>query len=221
MALPARIDTVRHRLTRLATLSHGSGRALTEILGLQLETAMAATELIRRPVLRDRDAQDAHRQMVEIEHRGDALRIDLVSALNRSLVTPLDREDLNRLSRSIDDVLDNVRDFHREHTMYGAPPLGSYPTLIDLTTDALRHLACAVAAIPHSPEAIMGQALPAKKACNRIRREYESSVAELFAGPLTMEVLKQRELLRRMDIVGLRLGEAIDTLADAAIKRGA
>ena len=34
------------------------------------------------------------------------------------LVTPVDREDLFRLSRSIDDVLDNLRDFVREWDLY-------------------------------------------------------------------------------------------------------
>jgi len=34
-----------------------------------------------------------------------------------------------------------------------------------------------------------------------------------------MEVLKSRELLRRLDVVGLRLNEAADVLSDAAVKR--
>ena len=36
-----------------------------------------------------------------------------------------------------------------------------------------------------------------------------------------MEVLKCRELLRRLDVVGLRLNEAADRLSDAAVKRWA
>ena len=36
-----------------------------------------------------------------------------------------------------------------------------------------------------------------------------------------MDVLKCRELLRRLDVVGLRLNEAADVLADAAVKHRA
>ena len=36
-----------------------------------------------------------------------------------------------------------------------------------------------------------------------------------------MEVLKVREVLRRLDVVGLRIGEATDALSDAAVKRSA
>ena len=36
-----------------------------------------------------------------------------------------------------------------------------------------------------------------------------------------MEVIKAREILRRLDVVGLRLNEAADVLSDAAVKRRA
>jgi predicted nucleic acid-binding protein len=39
-------------------------------------------------------------------------------------------------------------------------------------------------------------------------------------GELRMGVLKEREALRRLDVVGLRLGEAADALSDAAMKQG-
>lgn len=216
-----RAASLRKRLSRLADLTHGSGRVVTEILNQQVLAAIAAADLVRRFDPEVVDPRRAHARMVSIEHRGDSLRSELVAELNRALVTPLDREDLNRLSRSIDDVLDNLRDFQREQIMYRAPTIGAFRQLTDLTADALRHLAAAVVAIPVSPSAVLHEALPAKKACNYIRRGYEASVAALFARSLTMEVLKQRELLRRLDIVGLRLGEAIDALSDAAVKRGA
>ena len=62
-------------------------------------------------------------------------------------------------------------------------------------------------------------ALRSKKAANEIRRLYDVRLARLFRGELTAEVLKSRELLRRLDVVGLRLNEAGDVLSDAAIKR--
>jgi hypothetical protein len=37
---------------------------------------------------------------------------------------------------------------------------------------------------------------------------------------VTMRTLRQRELLRRLDIAGIRLGEAADALTSGALKRG-
>lgn len=53
-----------------------------------------------------------------------------------------------------------------------------------------------------------------------MRMQYQQAMARLLAEPLTSETLRRREVLRRLDIVGLRLSEAADHLATAAIKRG-
>jgi hypothetical protein len=44
-------------------------------------------------------------------------------------------------------------------------------------------------------------------------------VASLFEQEVSTELLKRRELLRRLDVVGLRLGECADALSDAMLKR--
>jgi hypothetical protein len=78
----------------------------------------------------------------------------------------------------------------------------------------------ALVVIVDAPRQITTRASLVKKAGNRTRRAYDAALAELFRGELRMEVLKDREALRRLDVVGLRLGEAADALSDAAMKRG-
>src|SRR5699024_5681953 len=46
----------------------------------------------------------------EIEHEGDQKRHELVEALAKSFITPIEREDIMELSRNIDDVTDAVED---------------------------------------------------------------------------------------------------------------
>jgi hypothetical protein len=64
-------------------------------------------------------------------------------------------------------------------------------------------------------------ALSSTRSANEIRRLYDVELGRLFRGKLTMEVMRSRELLRRLDVVGLRLNEAADRLSDAAVKRWA
>ena len=54
-----------------------------------------------------------------------------------------------------------------------------------------------------------------------MRRSCDAALAELFGGELVTEVLRVREVLRRLDVVGLRVAEAADALSDAAVKRSA
>ena len=47
-------------------------------------------------------------QLQEIEHRGDDMTHGILTALNQTFITPFDREDIHRLTSSLDDVLDFV-----------------------------------------------------------------------------------------------------------------
>ena len=57
------------------------------------------------------DFQDVHRQVREIEfaeHRGDQLTHTVMMRLNKTFITPFDREDIHELSSALDDVLDLI-----------------------------------------------------------------------------------------------------------------
>lgn len=44
----------------------------------------------------------------ELEHEGDRLTYDIVDLLNRTFVTPFDREDMLRLAGALDDICDHI-----------------------------------------------------------------------------------------------------------------
>jgi predicted phosphate transport protein (TIGR00153 family) len=48
------------------------------------------------------------RDIKELEHEGDRLTREVVDLLNRTFVTPFDRDDLYRLAGALDDVCDHV-----------------------------------------------------------------------------------------------------------------
>src|SRR2546423_15594871 len=48
------------------------------------------------------------RDIREAEHEGDRLTHEVINLLNRTFVTPLDRDDMYRLASVIDDVCDHV-----------------------------------------------------------------------------------------------------------------
>ena len=205
--------------TVIADLRGQSSRHFVELLLDQVDATIQGTELARRAVRGELSAAEARFAGAEIEHAGDRIREELVRALAHVLVTPIDREDLFRLSRVIDDILDNLRDFLREWALYEVMGPNTLEPVLDAAELALVALHDAVAVIASDPASVTRRSLAAKKAGNEIRRRYEIQLAALFHGELTMEVLKERELLRRLDVVGLRFGEAADALSDAAIKR--
>jgi predicted phosphate transport protein (TIGR00153 family) len=50
------------------------------------------------------------RDIKELEHEGDRLTHDLVDLINRTFVTPFDRDDMYRLAGVLDDICDHVDD---------------------------------------------------------------------------------------------------------------
>jgi uncharacterized protein len=215
------VKTTRFRRVVRGFARGGAATPLVSILEGQLAETIAAVGVARAVAAGTVVPSAAHDEMAEIEQRGDTLRNDLVVKLAGVQVAPLDREDLFRLSRSIDEVLDNLRDFVREWDLYGIAPTDTYLGLLDATGMGVVDLRSAVHTLDRDAKDTGQAALVCKKSANEIRRLYDEELGALFRGELTMEVLKVRELLRRLDVVGLRLNEAADVLSDAAVKRRA
>jgi uncharacterized protein Yka (UPF0111/DUF47 family) len=182
----------------------------------QLATVQEVVELVCTAC---RDGRDIAAEVDELDEQGDRQRTALTRALSSSLTTPIDREDLARLSRSIDDVLDNLRDFVREVDLYAAPDPDGFVGILDAITESLAVLGDAIAALADGPDRFVQAAKDAEHASTTVRRAYQDAVAALLEKPVDGETLRQRELLRRLDVVGLRLGEAASALGDGGLKR--
>jgi uncharacterized protein len=212
-----------HRAFRhvVSDITGRSQQTLGTALAAQVHVASDAVLVARSAAARSRSTENARATIGGLESDGDRHRAELVLALSQTLVTPIDREDLFRLSRSIDDILDDLRDFARELDLFHdearsellLPPL-------DAIHEALGELESAVRQLAKEPAAAMAGSLRAKKRSNEIRARYQVALSELYQQPMTQLTLMRRDLLRRLDLVGLRIGEAANALADGGLKRG-
>jgi hypothetical protein len=208
----------------------------------QLDAAREGAVLTRKLIAGEILAVDAVEQMRNIEHRGDDARASLVANLRRALITPLDREDLFRLSRSLDDILDNLRDFVRAWSLFEMEKSVTIEPVIDAVCDALVDLREAIVVLGSTPSLVTTRSLAAKKSGNAIRRAYDNQLAVQYRATAQFaankkvsqmsigkiieiieasqnEKFKVTRLLRCLDVVGIRFGEAADILSDAMIKR--
>ncbi len=208
------------RLRRIKDLMTGRmDSALTEALLGQLEATKEGAWLAMAMIGGEVGRTGAHEQMRTIEHLGDEERSRLIDELKTALVTPIDREDLFRLSRSIDDVLDSLRDFVRESHLYRVPDQIRFTPLLDQVIVGIDALENAVRDLASRPSVVAQDALEAKKAGGAIRRMYQYEISRIFSGEITPEAMKERELVRRLEIVGVAIGDAADAIADGAMKR--
>ncbi|MEU6785244.1 DUF47 family protein [Nonomuraea angiospora] len=208
------------RLRRIRNLMTGRmDSALTEALLGQLRATKEGAWLAMAMIGGEVGRTGAHEQMRSIEHIGDEERASLVEELKTALVTPIDPEDLFRLSRAIDDVLDSLRDFVRESHLYRVSDQIRFTPLLDQVIVGIEALENAVRDLASRPSAVVQDALEAKKVGGSIRRMYQYEISRIFSGEVTAEALKRRELVRRLEIVGVAIGDAADAIADGAMKR--
>lgn len=154
-----------------------------------------------------------------MEEDADVALDEVLTTVSRSLSTPIDREDLFRLSRSLDDVVDNLRDFAVEAHRYGVGQPKRFVAPLRALRVGCEALDGALKLLAGDASALAEAARDAKHA-NKARDAFHDGMAELVAGDLSMDAIRDRELLRRLDVTGLRLGEAADMLASGALKRG-
>lgn len=210
-------ESVRRILGDLTGRSH---RRTIDLLAEQLDATVKGVDLAVDLAARRIAPADARMRMGEVEHEGDSRRAALVAELATTLTTPIDREDLYRVSRSVDDVLDNLRDLVRETDLFGMAGDPADVPALEAVREGLVSLRDAVTGLLGSPARAQEGAMAARKAAGRVRREYQTSVAALFRRELRADTLSRRELLRRVDVIGLRLNDAAADLSDALLKRG-
>ncbi|WP_262380156.1 DUF47 domain-containing protein [Nonomuraea sp. PA05] len=193
--------------------------ALTQALLNQLQATKEGVWLALAMTGGEVDRARAHERMRSIEHLGDTERARVVAQLEHALITPIDREDLFRLSRAIDDVLDALRDFVRESCLYRVSRQVQFVPLLDQLLVGVEALEGAVRALAARAPAVAHDALEAKKAGGAVRRMYQYEIARIFSGELSAEAMKERELVRRLEIAGMAIANAADAAADGAMKR--
>lgn len=203
---------------RVKKFARRTERALLKSLTGQISQAKAGIAIALEIVHGRVGTAEARVAMSEVEHLGDQERYAFIKVLRKSLSTPIDREDMFRLSRSIDDIVDYIRDFVREYDLFQIGPQPAMSPLIEAIDDSIDNLRLAVKTLMENPREIRKAAITAKK--NRVRHLYQEALAVALSDePTTQVTLKTRELLRSLSNVARSLADAADILSDGAIKR--
>lgn len=82
-----------------------------EIFEKQAANALRGAELLRKRLENYTGLDMAYttsKEVHEIEHMGDDLVADCLERLNRTFITPFDREDIFALTRGLDEILDYI-----------------------------------------------------------------------------------------------------------------
>lgn len=156
------------------------------------------------------------------EKEADEARRILIYELNKTFITPFDREDIFALSRTIDDVLDYAYSTVSEMEILKVRPTSFMQRMASLLRDATYELLQAVDRLEAHPGVANEHAQRAKALENRVEEVYREALADLFTGAEdikhVVKMLKSREVYRHLSNAADRGDEAANVIADIIVK---
>lgn len=154
----------------------------------------------------------------EIEMEADDLRRIIIDHLNRTFITPIDREDIFSLSRAIDDVMDYACTTVYEMQTYRVEADRHIHKMTEILKKECRELIAALKNLRDYPNVAMEHAKEAKASENRMEQEYRTALGELFEGSDPVHMLKMREIYRHLSNAADRGDEAANIISDIIVK---
>ena len=146
------------------------------------------------------------------EHAADAVKRDVLDALQAAFVLPLEPEDVFTMSSGVDSMLNHAKDTIDEAEVMACPPDAALAEMTKLLAEAVHHLHEAIGTFSTDADATQA-AEAAIKAERRHERAYRAGMAALLEVDDLREVTARRELYRRC----ARIGEGAVGVAERVI----
>jgi uncharacterized protein len=170
------------QFTEMARRIHESARTLNRYFTGEATVAAAADQIKR------------------LEHECDEISHEILRDIDRTFITPIDREDIHRLAVRLDDVMDLIDGTVRRVSLFrieGPTKLGQSLSRLIVTTTG--ELVEAVAQL-RAQKLVMPHAIRIKKLENEGDVVYHDAIASLFSENLpAIEVIKWKEVYDNME----------------------
>ena len=203
---------------QLLPRDHRFFELFTAVAQMNAEAAQTLLELFKAPL-------DKRAYLVEtikrLEHQADQVTHELVTRLNKSFITPLDREDIHLLASRLDDVLDRIDGAARRTAIFRAEsaPQGAI-VLADVIARATEQLVIAVKVLEKGKSGVV------IKACIEVKRleeEGDSAYAEWLGRLFDQEkdpiaLMKWKEIYDTLEKTLDQAEDVANVLESIAIK---
>lgn len=171
-----------------------------------------------------RPAMKVREEVQAIEHEGDKISHDLEEALAKTFVTPIDREDLHKLSTELDDILDLANGAIRAATLYGVDtPTEPMKRLMDILVECTLVLKTTM---PHLRKNRYAEITEATRTIRNLEKDadttFRDGVSALFGDAAidAKTILREKQVLEDLENAVDACEQLGETLANLAVKHG-
>lgn len=164
---------------------------------------------------------DKAEEIKEVEHKCDVLTHEVIQRLNRTFVTPLDREDIHALARSLDDVMDAIdaaagmiRLYQLDTVRFGTREMAR------IISASIVQVRLAIDAMANG-KALTTHAVEINRLENEADRMHHESLRRLFDDERDpIQVIKWKETLDLLEAATDRCEDVANVLEGVMVKHG-
>ncbi len=155
-----------------------------------------------------------------LERDADDLRRILIEKLNKTLITPFDREDVFSLSRSVDDIIDAAKSTVEEIKVFKVGITEDLKEMISILERGTLEIHDSLKSLKNYPEVALEHAKRAKATENEMNHLYLKSIADIFDNKDNTPgyMMKMREIYRHLNRSADQCDEAANIISDIIIK---
>jgi len=172
-------------------------------------------------MLTDLKIDECHKKIHTIETEADKLVRDIFSELNRTFITPLDREDMQRVASKIDDTIDHIDGISARLQSYKittAPPyaldmaneLVKATKEVELMTAKLRNI--------KNPSSMIEHCRKTSEIEHKVDDLYSAAIAKLFESNDPIEIIKLKDIYEKLESASDRCVDVADVVEDIVLK---
>jgi uncharacterized protein len=185
-----------------------------------VEASAELIKLFRSPTLEERSAVRV--KIRQIEKQGDEITSHLFDELNRTFITPFDREDIHELTSKIDDVVDLIYSLSGKIEFYKFANFNQNMfDMVDLIYEGSNHMQDAISGLENSKNAAKSL-----KSCKELRKieskldeSYHKAISNLFDNEKdAIELIKQKEILQNIEKISNKMEDVSDVVKTIIVK---
>lgn len=165
------------------------------------------------------DVEEKVRKIKEIEHKGDDIIHETIEKLNKTFITPIDREDIHILASELDDVLDAIEGISSRLLYFKIQkPTPECIRLVDIVYEAVEQIEKAISNLEHFDDL--------SQFCieiNRLENEADQISQEMIGQLLDQEpdwrvAIKWKEIYGRLETAADHCENIADAIETVIVK---
>lgn len=163
--------------------------------------------------------QERWKRLEELEHVGDKITHQIIRKLNRTFITPIDREDIHSLAVALDDVMDLIEASASRMSLYKIKqPTEEARKLAHVILKSAEEIVKAVSNLERLDD-VMEHCIEINRLENMADEISREAIADLFdKGHDPMDVIKWKEIYETMETTTDHCEDVANIVESVALK---